>query len=150
MWKSSSRMLINPPVTSTLMRQRWSSTTFISVFYLPYSCKHQINTHTWQLLPCFSLRQQCFYFRQKLLFDSCSLFSKLEREPPLNIPPLRSYSQRGVDLARVADTKNSCMNAGLRCKQRLLWRFSSLFSDPSQLTKAELLQNLLSYRYFDP
>ncbi len=28
MWKSSTGMLINPPVVFTLMRQRWSSTTF--------------------------------------------------------------------------------------------------------------------------
>ncbi len=54
-------MLINPPVVFTLMRQRWSSTNFSLLLYLPYSCEHQIHIHTWQLLP-FSLRQQCIYF----------------------------------------------------------------------------------------
>jgi hypothetical protein len=97
--KSASHLYINAPKVEGVPP---------SVFYLPCSCKHQINTHTWQLLPFFSMRQQCFYFRQKLLYDSCSLFFKLEREPPLNIPPLRSYRQRGLDLACVADTNSSC------------------------------------------
>ncbi len=65
MYKSSTGILINPPVVFTLMRQRWSSTNFSHLLYLPYICEHQIHIHTWQLLP-FSLRQQCIYFYKKL------------------------------------------------------------------------------------
>jgi hypothetical protein len=52
MWKSSTAMLINPPVVFTLMRQRWNGTTFSVLLATRENIKYIPTPGSSYLYPC--------------------------------------------------------------------------------------------------